>query len=627
MNVESKRIPIGSVDGATQKVRVRRQRFAFLSNTWTLPYIYLILALITTLTVCFLVPPMQALDENRHFMRSVQFSQGNWMPQLDLSTNRAGGILPDTVFEFVRLTMGTEFLQGEETLHTVRERLNALDRASLSDAASSRMTFGAFPTASIYPPGLYIPQTAGIWMARRFTDKVYIWFYSARVCNAVSAVLLVFLALRMAGRSKALYLLIPAALPMTLYQFGSVSCDAGIIALSILFVVLCLRFLGEDTITLRIGIILCLVLLVLGKPVHVVLGLLLLAAHTRLGWRRAISFCCLASGVAVACYAGWLVLVRSFIVLAGEGVGDAGAQVRFILAHPVSLLKIMNLTFRNEIPRICKEFVGVFGWAEVPLPLWFYGLSVLGFACIVFLLIFNYKKMKPALLAFGVASIVGLVLAVFIAGYVLWNRPGAPVISLIQGRYFIPALPIIAFFAPPLPALGLPTRAILQTACLGYFLFSTYTTVRLVDRCYFSSSPALGKNIHNLFLPVSSSSSCPAFLEDAGKIGSWFGFVSKGRAESSGDYRVLFAAEDGTILSESDPALTGREFPYRLLPGISPTHWKIHIWRMSKVASGRLWLVRGHYACMFGPQFNFQPFTNSDPKAILPSKESQVLLQ
>ena len=616
-----------SVDRATRGSSLGRKLLAFFSNTWTLPYVYLVLALATVLLFCFIVPPLQVLDENRHFMRAVQFSQGNWISQMDVATNRAGGVLPAAVFQFVRRTMSTDFLQGEEALHTVRERINALDRASQPDAASSPMIFGAFPTATIYPPGLYLPQIIGIWIAKPFTGKVYVWFYSARICNAISAVLLIFLALRLVGPPRAVLLLFPAALPITLYQFSSVSSDASIISLSMLFVALCIRFLTVDTVLIRLGLILCLALLVMGKPVHLALGLLLLAAQKRVGWRRAISFCCLALGIASTGYLLWWGLVRNFMVLAGEGTGNPSAQMRFILTHPISMLKIMSASVYSGGLKISREAIGVLGWNEIPMPLWFLELSALAFGLIIILILVNYKKMSLLPLAFGTLSIIGLALAVFIAGYVLWNRPAAPVISLIQGRYFIPALPIIAFLAPPLPALGTWTRATLQTLCVGYLLFSVYTTVRVVDRCYFPPSPILGRNIHNLFLLAPSTSSCPASMEKHGDLWTWFAFTPAGRVQGNGDYRVLFAIEDGTILSESDPALTGTEFPYRLFPGLSHSQWRIHIWRPNKLAIGQLWLVRGGSACAFGPHFKFQPFTNSDPQALSWPQGSEVLLQ
>src|SRR4051794_8673584 len=115
-NTASSSSPVLSAQHATPKRGLIR---SFL-NTWTLPYLYLVVALTTVLVLSLTVPPMQALDENRHFIRAVQFSQGGWIPQLETRTNRAGGYLPQAVFEFASRTMSPDFLQGEQSLHTIR---------------------------------------------------------------------------------------------------------------------------------------------------------------------------------------------------------------------------------------------------------------------------------------------------------------------------------------------------------------------------------------------------------------------------------------------------------------------------------------------------------------------------
>src|SRR5690349_4231875 len=69
-----------------------------------IPYLFLCLALPTVLVLCFLVPPMQSLDENRHFLRAVQFANGHIVADIDPKTGLAGGVMPDAVFDFVRRT-------------------------------------------------------------------------------------------------------------------------------------------------------------------------------------------------------------------------------------------------------------------------------------------------------------------------------------------------------------------------------------------------------------------------------------------------------------------------------------------------------------------------------------------
>lgn len=252
-------------------------------------YIYLCIALPTELLLSFLVPPMQVMDESRHFVRACQISQGGWRSELDPTTGRGGGLLPVAVADFVRHWMDTDSLRSEDGLRTILARIEAIHRSAQQQAPIANKKFVEFPSAGVYPPSLYIPQSAGIRTARFFSDKVYVWFYSARVFNAVCAVLLVFLGLRLAPQHQ-LLLIIPAVLPMSLFQIASISNDASIIALAILFVALCIRYLARDTTPIRIGLAVCLFLLVTGKPVHLVFAVLLLAAYKRLGWRRAASF-------------------------------------------------------------------------------------------------------------------------------------------------------------------------------------------------------------------------------------------------------------------------------------------------------------------------------------------------
>jgi uncharacterized membrane protein (UPF0136 family) len=576
------------------------------------PYLYLCVALPAVLLLCFLVPPMQVPDENRHFERAYQIAQGGWAPDFDAKKRRAGGVLPDAVFNFVRSWMRTDVLQHEEPLRSIRARMHALDIQSEAQIPLTHKSFGQFAAVAIYPPGLYIPQAVGIALSRLFSDKVYIWFYSARLFNAVTCIGLIFLALHVAGPERSLFLLLPAVLPMSLYQFGSVSTDPAIIALSILFTALCIRFWTVDGALLRTSLVICLLLLVMGKPVHVALSLLLLTASGRLGWRRATSFFCIASAVACTAYLAWASLVRGFIALAGQRNGqDPSTQLRLIVEHPATMLKAIVLTIRLKGWEIAKQFIGVFGWADLPLPSWVICGSILVLLAVVLIVAANYRKLVPSTLMVGGMTVLALSLAVFMAGYVMWNPPGAQEVSKIQGRYFLPALPVLALVAPPIGSLGLPFRAILPILCAGYSVLSGYTAVRLASHYFFPQSRVVGAKIETLFKIVPNAS-CPASVEYHGLLNSWFQYVETGRTVHNGDYRVLFATDDRTIMSESDPAFTGAEFPYYLLPGSPRSRWRIRIWQLNRADTGRLWFVNGGTACAFGPVFTFQRFETRD---------------
>ena len=120
--------------------------------------------------------------------------------------------MPQPAEDFVRRKMTPEFLRNEGPLHSIRSRIDALDRASQSQLSTTQRSFASFPTATIYAPVLYIPQAMAISMAKRLSNKVYIWFYAARTLNAIFAVAVIFLGLR-AAPEHALLLMSPLFSP------------------------------------------------------------------------------------------------------------------------------------------------------------------------------------------------------------------------------------------------------------------------------------------------------------------------------------------------------------------------------------------------------------------------------
>jgi hypothetical protein len=391
---------------------------------------------------------------------------------------------------------------------------------------------------------------------------------------------------------------------------ASLSSDASIISLSVLFVALCIRFLSEGGLLTRFGLVLCLLLLVLGKPVHLAFGLLLLAAHPRLGWRRAISFCGIAMGIAVISYLWWFWLVRPFITIAGEIHGqNPSAQVRFIIAHPISFIRVMLVTLHQDAGHLIREVIGVLGWEALALPRCFY-IAMFGLGVLIFAVILVNLK-QTILSRFILSSFAGLGLAigVLLAAYILWSPPEAPTIVRLEGRYFLPGLAVIALVSPPIFRFTTFSRIVLAIASIGYLIFSAYLTVRILDHYYFPRSILVGKNMHGFFNDLPSQS-CPASVqEDAIESGatSWFDWVITGTTANHGSFRVIVATDDGRILGESDPVLTGADFPFVLLPGSSRSRWRMHIWYLNKFENARLWLIRGNTACSFGPQLEFTP--------------------
>jgi uncharacterized membrane protein len=593
--------PVVESPASTREVRTRPRR-----NLWRelVPFGYLLIAAPVAILLCFLTPPMQSPDEGRHFLRACQIASGQIVSEIDPKTQQAGGWLPAAASDFVRDKMSPDYFRQEDRYHTIGERLRSLDDAASAQRPLNETKFASFPGATIYSPSLYLPQSLGIALARVFSSKVYIWFYSARLLNAMIAIAVIFAALRLAPAYQ-LVLLIPAMLPMSLFQISTVSSDAGFIALSILFVALSVRFLERDSLAIRVALTGCLLLLVTGKPVYLPLAFLILAAHKRLGWRRAILFFCTAVAISAAAYIGWSALVRPFVALAGQDFpGRAPAtQLRFIAVHPISFAVIVLRTIRYEGLSMIREVIGLFGWLELPLPGWLYGVWIaffLGIAALIFINRKTTRLSKPLWGALAAASTIG---GVFLAGFVLWTPIDYRTIPWIQGRYFLPVLPLLAFFFPPLDELGARSKKALQVLVPAFLLLSTFATMQIVRHYYFAESTFSGRNVHQLS-PEAGPQVCPAEVQAMSS--GWFSSVAQGRADVPGYFRVLVADEQGTVLAESDPVLTNG------LLFATGAKWRVHLWKPNRDGALRYWLVTGKSACTFGPPIKLEPYVIPD---------------
>src|SRR5947209_18927223 len=95
--------------------KLRRFRLGLRS----IQYLYVFISLPTVLLICFLVPPMQAIDESGPFVRASQIAQGGVLAEIDPSTGRGGGELPAPVADFGHQWKSGSCLQSNAILRTI----------------------------------------------------------------------------------------------------------------------------------------------------------------------------------------------------------------------------------------------------------------------------------------------------------------------------------------------------------------------------------------------------------------------------------------------------------------------------------------------------------------------------
>ena len=180
-------------------------------------YAFLCLSLFVGSIMVVINPPFQVPDEPVHFFRSYQISELNIFKIRD--------DIPKSLVEFAAICDRMRFSTHEKT--------NRREILSLSEINLNPRIRTSVITPNLTIP--YIPQAAGIVIGKILHLNPLWLLYLGRVFNLLVSVVLVFLAIRTTPVLKWLFFLL-GIMPMTLYQFSSLSYDALTIGLSFLLI-------------------------------------------------------------------------------------------------------------------------------------------------------------------------------------------------------------------------------------------------------------------------------------------------------------------------------------------------------------------------------------------------------
>jgi hypothetical protein len=123
-----------------------------------------------------------------------------------------------------------------------------------------------------------------------------------------------------------------------------------------------------------------------------------------------------------------------------RGFVDEHAQVMFIEHHPLRALATIARDVGEHAWVYTHQMIGVLGWLTIPLP------RTLVVAIIALLVVVAAtagprltRAQRIAALVIAIASIV----TVELSEYISWTAVGANVVEGVQGRYFLPILPLL----------------------------------------------------------------------------------------------------------------------------------------------------------------------------------------
>jgi uncharacterized membrane protein len=409
-------------------------------TAWTVALLVALCGLVSAL----LLPPLRAPDETVHFWRAYDLAQGNLQASERLGEWGATH-LPISLVRFDRRC---------NRLNRVEERVSAKDVPSelrLPLDVDCRQTVSLM-MANMYTFVPYIPQAAGIFVARAWGAGPLLLCYAGRLSNLAFAVILAYWAIRV----MPFFRLVVGAiilLPITVHQFASLSADASAMGTALLLTALLLRIALDPAFVVRPWIVallcgLALWLTLCKVPYATILLLYLGIPARRFGGARnylalggALVLLVLA-GNAYCCFLGNTFVARDHI-LPGVSVDN---QVAFMRANPLHFVSVCGATIARDYWH-WLEMLGVLGCLDAPLHyrvLWAYLYVVAALALAEpspgIVLPFRFRLLGP--LAFFLC--IGLVLA---ALYVLWTGVGEPIVQGFQGRYLVPVLPLCLLVA------------------------------------------------------------------------------------------------------------------------------------------------------------------------------------
>jgi len=298
----------------------------------------------------------------------------------------------------------------------------------------------------------YLPQATGITIGRLLGRNMITNFMLGRFFNLLFYTVCVFLAVKRVPKFQ-VPLGIVAMLPMALHQASSFSYDTFVNGLALLLIAALVNLLLTDD-KVKIGDLVFIgVVAALLAPAKVIycplLLLLFLVKKERFGSmkRKLLSIACVLL-VCVLMIA--LIQLPTMMEMGSRGetklnqYGKYNYTASYALRHPIETAKIFIRSFYQEFFLWLHQAIGSkMSGLTMEMPAW---ISV-AFMFVLMLAVINKPKHSVALRRRDRAVLWGLILMisalVMASMFVAWTSNNSDLVQGIQGRYFIPLLPLL----------------------------------------------------------------------------------------------------------------------------------------------------------------------------------------
>lgn len=437
--------------------------------------IYPVAGLFLGLLYLVVLPPLSAPDEISHYVSAYQLSS-RILGQP--SNDRYGRVLlrpqdawvEDMEGAFVYEADGDGYMQVmQETLEAGVKFCQVLDesvyqqlwelRGGNSYNPEQAEALGGALVSSTYPPVqttplAYVPQALAMALARLLGFGTLGLMYLGRLGNLLFFVFMVWVAMRRLPFGKEVLFGV-ALLPMTLHLSASFSYDVMIMGCMFLFTAVCLDLAYRKEQVQGADLAVVMVLMAVCGPCKmiyaVLMGLCLLVPVRKFGgWGRwALAGAAVAGAWAVSMYVVNSQVVASYVAETESYVPwaqEPGYSILLLVHQPVRLVRMFYQTLLGQMEMYHLTMIGAYlgNLDEV--------LSVPYVAVVLFtlgLLALAFQKPGESIPLSGgqriwIVTLCGLCMgAAMFSMLIAWTPLSSWVISGVQGRYFLPFLPVL----------------------------------------------------------------------------------------------------------------------------------------------------------------------------------------
>ena len=416
--------------------------------------VFVLLSAILGTLIVGVAPPLRGPDETAHFLRAYGIAQGDIVPSMQDGAGRKGIFLP-VAFQrdFSLFDTWQSINRGDrfDYRRVFNEHRNGPVEDALLDAGHQDV-FVPYAGSEGYSPAAYLPQAASAALARAAGLGFLETLYLMRLAGLAAMTAVLAYAIALTPALKWAFVAI-AMLPSALYGRAVINADAAAFAFSLVVVAMFLRAAAGASVARVASRSAWMTLCALSKPPSLAFILLewmggaSAATGRRATWRTA----AIVTLPAVAAALLWTALSSAdvaawrLVELTGAAAHEfsPGWKLRFMLAHPLEFPEaVIGMLANKDAIEFSYQVIGVLGLFDTVLQPWVYaaiGLLLVG----TFISPLGRAARRSCALAAGVTALA-YCLAVVLIFYLIWTPVSADQVWGVQGRYFVPILPLVA---------------------------------------------------------------------------------------------------------------------------------------------------------------------------------------